>query len=87
MDLVVAIDLKKTDDGKRVGRVHIRKELAERAEIWLNTYSLDGKPDPLTRLHYVIPVGKYLKDARAEAAKPTAAPAAAAHPATEQRKD
>jgi hypothetical protein len=86
MDLVVAIDMQKTDDGKRVGRVHIRKELAERAEIQLNTHSLDGKLDPLTRLHHVIPVAKYLK-APAATAKPTAAPAAAPPPATEQKKD
>ena len=90
MDLVVSIDMRKTDDGKRVGRVHILRELAERAEIQLNTHTLDGNMDPLTRLHHVIPIAKYLKNAPAAAGKPAAAPAAepaaAAPPATEERK-
>ena len=47
MDLVVSIDMRKTNDGKRVGRVHIRKELAARAKIWLNTHTMDGKMDAL----------------------------------------
>ena len=63
MDLVVSIDMKKTDDGKRVGRVHLLKELAERAEIQLNTHTMDGKLDPLTRLHHVIPLANHVKDA------------------------
>ena len=68
MDLVVSIDMTKTDGGQRVGRVHILKELAERAEIQLNTHTMDGKQDPLTRLHHVIPIAKYLKNAPGEAA-------------------
>ena len=65
MDLVVSIDMVKTDDGKRVGRVHILRTLAERAEIQLNTHTKDGNLDPLTRLHHVIPLAKYLPPARA----------------------
>ena len=76
MGLVVAIGMQKTDDGKRVGRVHISKELAERAEIQLNTHSLNGNQDPLTRLHHVISIAKCIKDAPA-AATITAAPVAA----------
>lgn len=91
MDLVVSLDMVKTDGGKRVGRVHIRKDLAERAEIWLNTHTMDGKMDPLTRLHHVIAVGRYMKNAPAAGAKPVAAaaaePPAAAPPATEGKKD
>ena len=67
MDLVVSIDMIKTDGGKRVGRVHLLKELAERAAIQLNTHTLDGKLDRFTRLHHVIPIAKYLKDAPAAA--------------------
>jgi hypothetical protein len=79
MDLVVSIDMIKAEGGKRVGRVHILRELAERAEIRLNTHTMDGKPDLETRLHHVIPIAKYLRDA--------AEPAAATPPATERKKD
>lgn len=64
-DLVVSIDMAKTDSGKRVGRVHLVKELAERAEIHLNTHTLDGKLVPLTRMHHAILIAKYLKKAPA----------------------
>lgn len=61
MDMVVSIDMQATNDGQAVGRAHLRKEWAARAEIWLNTHTLDGKLDPLTRLHHVIPVARHLK--------------------------
>lgn len=77
MDLVVSIDMIKTDGGKRAGRVHLLKELAERAEIQLNTHTMDGELDPLTRLHHVIPIAQFFKDA----------PAAATPPAAERNKD
>lgn len=87
MDLVVSIEMTKTDGGKRVGRVHILKEWAERAEIWLNTHTFDGKIDPLTRLHHVIQAADYIKNPPAEAAKPVAdppaQPPAATPPATD----
>jgi hypothetical protein len=79
MDLVVAIDMSKADGGRRIGRVHLLKELAERAQIQLNTHTMDGKRDPTTRLHHVIPIAKHLK--------PAAAPPAAAPPATEPKTD
>lgn len=81
MDLVVSIKMVAADDGRRIGRVHILKEWAERAEIWLNTHTMDGKPDPLTRLHHVIPIVQYLND------PPSAAPNATTPPATEPKKD
>jgi hypothetical protein len=93
MDLVVSIGMTDAGDGRRVGRVHLLKELAERAEIQLNTHTMDGKMDPLTRLHHVIPVAKHLKDAPAAGAKPAAAapaldpPTAPAPPATERARD
>lgn len=76
-DLLFSILMHKGEGGKRVGRVQILKGLAERAEIVLNTHTLDGKKDALTRLHHGIPVRKYLKD------DPAAAPAAP--PATERK--
>ena len=88
MDLVVPIDMARIDGGKSVGRVHILKEWAERAEIRLNTHTMDGKIDPLTRLHHVIRISEYMKNTPAEAAKPAATlptePPASAQPATEQ---
>ena len=60
-DLVIAMDMAKTPDGNRVGREHLRKDWAERAEIRLDTHALDGKTDPMTRLHHSIPVAKYMK--------------------------
>ncbi len=84
MDLVVSIKLYDRDDGKRVGRIHLLRELAERAQIRLNTHTMDGKLDPRTRLHHVIPIAKYLDDAAKPAdkaaadrpEKPSAPPAA-----------
>ena len=74
-DLVVSIDMVKGEGGTRVGRVQILREAAERAQIWLNTHTMDGKMDPLTRLHHVIPIAGYLKDAAVPTAAPAAAPA------------
>jgi hypothetical protein len=72
MDLVVSIDMSETDGDKRVGRVHLLKGLAERAEIQLNTHTMDGKLDRFTRLHHVIPIAKYMKDAPAPATRQSA---------------
>jgi hypothetical protein len=72
MDLVVSIDMSETDGAKRVGRVHLLKGLAERAEIQLNTHTMDGKLDRFTRLHHVIPIARYLKDAPAAATRQSA---------------
>jgi hypothetical protein len=85
-DILFSIHMHKGEGGKRVGRVQILKSLAERAEIVLDTHTLDGKHDGLTRLHHGIPVKNYLKNpAAAPAAKPDPAPAAAAPPATERK--
>ncbi len=64
MDLVVSIDMVKSDGEKRVGRVHLLKELAERGQIQLNTHTIDGKMDGLTRLHHVIPIAKYMNNSK-----------------------
>ena len=69
MDLVVTVEMTELDGGKRVCRMHMLKEWAERAEIWMNTHTIDGKTDPLTRLHHIIPIDKYLKKAQVTAAK------------------
>lgn len=65
MDLTVAVDMQPQSDGTRVGRIHLRRDWASRGEIQLDTHTMDGKVDPLTRLHHVIP----LKDAVTNAAK------------------
>lgn len=61
MDLVVSPVLTQQPNGDRVARVHILRSLAERAEFQLNTHTLDGKTDPLTRLHHVIHIADSLK--------------------------
>ncbi len=63
MDLVVSIDMVKADGDKRVGREHLLKELAKREAIQLNTHSMDGNMDGITRLHHSIPIAKYLNNA------------------------
>jgi hypothetical protein len=70
MDLVLLIDMRRANDGKRVGRVHIRKDLAERAVIRLNTRTMDGKTMNLTGgMYHAIPIAKYLKSAPAATEK------------------
>ena len=49
-------------DGKQVVSVHLIRELAERAEIWLSTGFLDGKQEVLTSYHHVIPIAEYLEN-------------------------
>ena len=48
--------------GKEVVRVHLKRELAEQAEIHLKTSSLDGKQTPLTWYYHVIPIAEYIKN-------------------------
>jgi hypothetical protein len=70
MDLVLLIDMREANDGKRVGRVHLRKDLAERAVIRLNTRTMDGKTTNLTGgMYHAIPIAKYLKSAPAATEK------------------
>ena len=62
--------VERANDGKHVGRVHIRKYLAERAVIRLNTRTMDGKTMNLTGgMYHVIPIAKYLKSAPAATEK------------------
>jgi hypothetical protein len=92
-DLAVSMELKTSNDGKRVARFEIRKDWAERAQIWLTTNWFDGKQLVMTRYHYVIPVARYLNNAPAAGApaKPAAAaagePPAGAAPAAEGKKE
>jgi hypothetical protein len=50
-------------DGKLSVRAHLKRELAERAEIQLRTRTLDGKQELLTWYYHSIPLAGYLKDA------------------------
>jgi hypothetical protein len=61
VDLSVALAIKE-EAGKQVVRIHVLKELAERAQIQLQTSSLDGKKQTLTWYYYAIPIAKYLKN-------------------------
>jgi hypothetical protein len=47
-------------DGKMRASVHLKRDLAERAEIHLTTSTLDGKQSPRTWYYYTIPIAKYL---------------------------
>lgn len=49
------------EGGKQVARVHLKKELAERAEIHLTTSHLDGQQSPRTWYYHVIPVARSMK--------------------------
>lgn len=60
-DLSVSLALRK-EDGKDFARVHILRELAERASIQLKTDHLDGKQSPRTWYYHSIPIAKYLKE-------------------------
>lgn len=60
-DLSVSLATGK-EGNKQVARVHVLKELAERAEISLSTRHLDGKAEPLTWYFHKISIAKYLKE-------------------------
>lgn len=70
VDLSVSIDMSETDNGKRIGRIHILKSLAERAEISLDTHKLDGKVEPLTHYHHRIRISEYLKNTASKETAP-----------------
>ncbi|WP_020475671.1 hypothetical protein [Zavarzinella formosa] len=61
-DLSLSMAAKKVD-GKLVASVHLKKELAERAQIQLRTSSLDGKRLGLTWYYLSIPLAEHLKKA------------------------
>ena len=48
--------------GKLLASVHLKRELADRAEIQLRTSTLDGKKEALTWWYHVIPIAKYIKN-------------------------
>lgn len=77
-DLLFSIQMHKGEGGKSHGYVTITKDLAERAEILLNTHTMDGKLDVMTRLHHVIPVKQFMNKPApaAPAEKPAATPKA-----------
>ena len=87
-DLWLSLATRKSD-GKQQAEFELRKELAERAEIWLMTSSLDGNHDPLTGYVHMIPVAKYRNSAAPPRPEPAASapPAAPAPPATELKKN
>ena len=92
-DLSLSLATNKVDGKLMVAGygVHLKKDLAERAEIRLVTRTLDGKQALLTGYVHVIPIAKYMNHAPAEAPQPapervTNAPAAAP-PATEHKPD
>jgi hypothetical protein len=64
LDLAVPLELRETD-GKKVTRVHLKRELAERAEIQLKTRHMDGKETPLTWYYHSIPLAGVLEQKRA----------------------
>jgi hypothetical protein len=60
VDLVVSLATKKVD-GKLSAQIELKKELAERAEIQLKTWSLDSKIEKRTWYYHSIPIAEYLK--------------------------
>ncbi len=60
-DLVLSIATTK-ENGKVVARVHLRKDWAQRAKIWLSSLHFDGKRLPFltTSVSHIIPVAKYM---------------------------
>ncbi|MHC4403878.1 MAG: hypothetical protein ACYTG0_29830 [Planctomycetota bacterium] len=61
VDLSLSLATRKVD-GKLLVRVHLIRELAERAAIQLRTSSLDGKQEALTWYSHAIPIAEHLKD-------------------------
>lgn len=87
VDLSVSLATTKVD-GKLHARVHLLRELAERAEIQLRTGTLDGRQQPMTWYYYSIPIADYLKDEAPKQPVPgttVETPAPAPPPAATQR--
>ncbi|MEX1231427.1 MAG: hypothetical protein WEB58_14365 [Planctomycetaceae bacterium] len=59
-DLSLALATEEVD-GKQVVRAHLKKELAERAQIQLRTSMIDGKASPRTWYYHVIPIADSIK--------------------------
>ncbi len=73
-DVKAPIELKPTEDGRRVGQVQIRKEFVDRAKFRILTQMVDGKRQPSGGSYLDIPLAKFLK--KAPAAAPLASPPA-----------
>jgi hypothetical protein len=67
-DVMVPIELKPTQDGRRAGQVQIRKEFVDRAKIRIITLTVDGKRQPSGGAFYDIPIEKFLNKTPAAAA-------------------
>jgi hypothetical protein len=61
-DLSVSLATSK-EDGKTVARAHLKKELAERAELQLKTHAMDGKSSPRTWYFYAISLAEHMPPA------------------------
>lgn len=59
-DAMIPIELKSTEDGKRVGQVQIRKDLLGHAKIRIITHMVDGQRQPSGGAFYDIPLQKFL---------------------------
>ena len=59
-DLSLSLATRNVDE-KQVASVHLKKELAERAQIQLKTRNLDGKREPLTWYYHSIRIVDYLR--------------------------
>jgi hypothetical protein len=79
-DVKAPIEMKATEDGKRVGQVQIRKEFADRAMIRILTQTVDGQRQQYAAF-YDIPLKKFLNKAPTTAASRQAAPSYSAPPA------
>ncbi|HTU27479.1 MAG TPA: hypothetical protein VMF30_18865 [Pirellulales bacterium] len=73
-DVMTPIELKPSEDGRRVGKVLVRKEFLDRAKIRIITHMVDGKRQPSGGAFYDIPVAKHLNRANAAAPPTTVRP-------------
>jgi hypothetical protein len=73
-DVMVPVEMKTAEDGKRVGQVQIRKEFLDRAKIRIITLTFDGQRQPSGGAFYDIPIAKHLN--KGPAPPPIAAPPA-----------
>lgn len=60
VDLSLPIAMKEVG-ANQVAYIHLKRELAERAEVQLKTSSLDGKQQALTWYYHEIPLANYMK--------------------------
>ena len=62
-DLTMSMATRK-EGNKRVARIHIRKDWAERAQIQLKTVNLDGKQEHMTWYYHAITLGDLVARAK-----------------------